>query len=109
VLADAMDRLGVGPDRVKVAGGFLAEKAGRLKLNGRLRGYSPLSRVIELEGLMLGVTGKLACWRALAELNDPRLAGLDLAGLIERAERQRDGLERFRREAAAAAFVGAGA
>ena len=53
-LQEVMDRLDVKPDRVKEAMGWTAEKLGRLKLNGQLLGYSPLSRLVELEGLMLG-------------------------------------------------------
>ena len=49
-LRDLMARLGVKPDRVKEAMGWTAEKLGRLKLNGQLLGYSPLSRLVELEG-----------------------------------------------------------
>ena len=63
-----MDRLGVKPDRVKEAMGWTAEKLGRLKLNGQLLGYSPLSRLVELEGLMLGITGKMAMWIALSSV-----------------------------------------
>jgi hypothetical protein len=59
-----MERLGVKPHPVKDAGGWVAEKLGRLKPNNRLLGYSPLSRVLELEGLLIGVTGKLALWEA---------------------------------------------
>ena len=44
----------------QAGGGCAAEKVGRLKLNGQLLGYSPLSRLVELEGMMLGVTGKLS-------------------------------------------------
>src|SRR3954471_13184248 len=55
-----MERLGVGKDRLKVAAAWTAEKGGRLKLNGRLTGYSPLSRLVEVEGLMIGVWGKRA-------------------------------------------------
>jgi hypothetical protein len=43
-----MLRLDIGLDRLKVLAGWGAEKLGRLKLNGRLIGYSPLSRVVEL-------------------------------------------------------------
>ena len=57
-----MTTLGVGPDRFKVAGAWAGEKAGRLKLNGHLTSYSPQSRVIELEGLVVGVTGKRCLW-----------------------------------------------
>ena len=74
-----MARLDVKPDRVKEAMGWTAEKFGRLKLNGQLLGYSPLSRLVELEGLMIGITGKLALWQALptALANDPRVEGFD--------------------------------
>ena len=37
---------------------------GRLKLNGRLVGYSPLARVLELEALMSGVQAKRGLWQA---------------------------------------------
>ena len=47
---------------------FLSERAARLKTNGRLFTYSPLSRVVELETLALGILGKLALWEGLAEL-----------------------------------------
>ena len=47
-LLDIMRSLGVGIDRVKVSAAWAAEKLGRLKLNGRLLGYSPLSRLVGL-------------------------------------------------------------
>jgi hypothetical protein len=102
-LLDVMSRLDVKRDRIKVWAGSAAEKAGRLKLNGELLRYSPLSRVVELEGLGLGVVGKLAMWRALRQTlaSDPRLDGIDLDALIARAEGQRDRLERLRLDAAA--------
>src|SRR5947209_2879106 len=97
-LLEIMRELGVGVDRLKVVGGWGAEKLGRFKLNGRLLGYSPLSRVVELEGLAIGINGKLALWRALdhLELDAPQLAGVDLRELIERAERQLVELEPYR-------------
>src|SRR4051794_41579046 len=67
-LADVMTRLGVARDPLKVWAGWAAEKWGRLKLNGRISGYSPLSRVLELEVLALGVEGKRAMWRALPQI-----------------------------------------
>ena len=57
------------------------------------------SRVVELEGLRLGVEGKACLWRMLRELADPRLAAFDFDALIVRAERQRDQLEQRRIEA----------
>jgi hypothetical protein len=99
-LERVMDRLGVRRSRVKPTVGIVLERLGRLKLNGRVASYSPLSRVVELEGLMLGVTGKLGLWRALDRLGDPRLAEFELGALAERANRQRTELEEHRLRAA---------
>lgn len=101
-----MRALDVGVDRLKVAGAWGAEKVGRLKPNGRLLGYSPLSRVVELEALTLGVTGKLAMWRALEQLQPekPALEQFDLAALITRGEQQLRGLETYRLQAVAEAL-----
>ena len=83
------------------------EKVGRLKPNGQLRGYSPLSRVLELEALSVGIAGKLALWQSLQGLPlTERLRGIDLDDLIERARRQREEVEEHRQQAARQAFVG---
>jgi hypothetical protein len=105
-LLDVMARLGVTRDPLKVWAGWAAEKAGRLKLNGRLTGYSPLSRVVELEALALGIEGKRALWRALAAVagQDERLADVDFAALGRHADRQRRLVERERLRATAIAF-----
>jgi hypothetical protein len=91
-----MDELDVPRDHVKAAGGYIAEKLGRLKLNGQLTGYSPLSRVVEMEALFLGVTGKRELWIALRDVFGPRLRDFDFDRLIERSESQRDRLEEHR-------------
>ena len=100
-LEKLMDDAGIGRDRVKLLAAWSAEKAGRLKLNGRLLGYSPLSRVVELEILALGVDGKLSLWRSLEQLapDDRRLRGIDLADLVKRARSQRRRLETRRLKA----------
>jgi hypothetical protein len=105
-LREIMRALGAPVDQLKVLGGWAAEKLGRLKLNGRLLGYSPLSRVIELEGLALGIRGKLALWRALELLEPerPELGTFELPHLIARAERQLNEVESYRLRAAAEAF-----
>ena len=103
-LTEIMEALEVGPDPAKNAGAWLAEKLGRLKLNGRLTGYSPLSRLLELELLHLGITGKLDLWRALDETLPAQLAEFDLPALIERAESQRQTVQRLRLDAAAMAL-----
>jgi hypothetical protein len=102
-----MDRLGVKPNPIKDSGAWLAEKIGRLKLNGSLTGYSELSRVVELEGLAVGIMGKAALWRSLktAFTGGGSLDGVDLDQLIARAEKQRAGVEEHRLKAAAIAFT----
>jgi hypothetical protein len=99
--------LGFGADRGKVMAGWMAEKVGRLKLNGQLTGYSPLSRVVEIEALTTGVTGKLSLWRILAEVADdePALDRERLTRLAERAERQLETLDELRAHAAHDAFA----
>jgi hypothetical protein len=103
-LEQVMDRVGVGQDKKKQAFVWVGEKLGRLKPNNRLFGYSPLSRVIELEGLSLGIEGKRCLWQALQVTNEPRLAEFDFEALIERAARQRSGVEEHRLAAAQTAF-----
>jgi hypothetical protein len=101
-LVDVMQTLGVEPSRVKNGLAWTVEKAGRLKLNGRLLRYSPLSRLYELETLEAGIVGKRSLWTNLQSLDDARLAGFDLPRLVERAEAQRAAVEEWRRRAAAA-------
>lgn len=99
--AGIMDRLGFRKNRVKLRLAMLAERLGRLKLNGRLTSYSPLSRFTELDTLAMGIEGKKILWENLrdsASLGE-RLEEIDFDGLIERAGRQRDRLEPIRREA----------
>lgn len=105
-LLEIMGTLGVGVDRLKQTAGWGAEKLGRLKLNGRVLGYSPLSRVVELEALSLGVRGKLAMWLTLKQLepDEPRLSASDLDELVRRAEGQLTQLEIRRQRATAEAF-----
>ncbi len=104
VLQAVMAKLDVNRDSVKVAFGWAAEKVGRLKLNGQITGSSPLSSVVELEGLTLGVDGKARLWRMLRELADPRLSEFDFDAFLARAKDQRDALEIRRIEAGLAAF-----
>ena len=58
----------------------LAERAGRLKLNGSLRDYSDLSRLVELDGLATGTMGKQALWRALTNSTTTDLRALTSLG-----------------------------
>ncbi len=98
-----ISELGYRHDHVKVAGGWLGEKAGRLKPNGALLSYSPLSRVVELEGLTVGVTGKRSMWLNL-QAAGVKPKSVDLAGLEAQANSQLERLEPLRKRAAAEAF-----
>jgi hypothetical protein len=102
-----MERLDVKKDHVKTTGAYFGEKLGRLKPNAHLTSYSPLSRVVEFEGLTLGVTGKLALWRSLIGIQDQddRLDPEELRVLAERAEAQQTGLEQYRLRAAVETFT----
>ncbi|MGH2976709.1 MAG: hypothetical protein ACRDLL_17870 [Solirubrobacterales bacterium] len=60
-LKAVMDRLGIGQSKLKPLIAVLGERVGRLKLNGRLWGYSPLSRLDELELLQIGVSASAGC------------------------------------------------
>jgi hypothetical protein len=95
-----MEALEIPRDRLKPCGAWIAEKLGRLKPNGQLRGYSPLSRLIELEGLYLGIGGKARLWKILDSNFAERLPDVDFAALAERADRQRTEIEELEEEAA---------
>lgn len=103
-LKEAMDQLGVGQSKLKPLAAVLAERVGRLKLNGRLWGYSPLSRLDELELLQIGVAGKRRLWRALEHTHASDLPDLDLGALAERATEQLRRLETLHLKAAALAL-----
>jgi len=105
ILQSVIDAVGAEQNPAKAAIAWAGEKAGRLKPNNQLTGYSPLSRLVELEALSLGIEGKRGLWVVLADLDDPRLATYDFPALAERAQRQRDEIEPFRRAAAAGAFA----
>ena len=110
-LREVMDRVGARVDGLKVAAGWLAEKVARLKLNGRLIGYSDLSRLVEIQGLIVAAEFRHLLWSMLALIapTDPRLDGLALEGLAARARDQRLELERHRIEAGESALRDAAA
>ncbi len=107
VLEDIMSRYDVSKPTLKMTSAKVAERLGRLKPNERVSGYSPLSRLLELEGLRAGVQGKLALWEALARIapHDDRLDEGQIAGLQAKAERQLEGLREHHAIAAREAFA----
>ncbi len=105
-LEGIMERSGIPKSPVKPGLAWAAEKVGRLKLNGALTGYSPLSRLVELEALRLGIEGKACLWRSLKEARPPDAAVTDeeLDELIARARAQIEVVEEHRVKAARTAL-----
>ncbi|MBB5158541.1 hypothetical protein [Saccharopolyspora phatthalungensis] len=94
-----MRALDVRVNPLKPATAWLGEKILRLKPNQWVFARSPLSSVVELEALLIGVEGKDTGWRtlcAVAEYDD-RLAPAELDELRIRARRQAEELEDLRK------------
>lgn len=109
-LLEIMTALGVPARGYKVWAGWLAEKAGRLKLNGSLLARSPLSDLLELEMMRLGVEGKMAGWRTLRILAGQRreIDAARLDHLLARAQDQSERLGKLRTDAVPQTFRGFG-
>jgi hypothetical protein len=108
---DIMQRTGIPKTPAKPVLAMAGERLGRLKLNGRLRGYSPLSRFEELDFLIMGIDGKVVLWTNLRDHAGlgARLPDVDFDGLVDRARQQRALLEPFHAEAGREALGGGGA
>lgn len=104
-LVALIEHLDIRRDPIKPIGAWAIEKLGRLKPNGQLTGYSPLSRLVELEMLLIGITGKMGMWRALAGTLGAKVGEFDFERLIERAEGQREVVAGLHLEAASRALV----
>lgn len=105
LLRDLISELGLRQHPHRQALAWLAEHAGRLKLNKRLLSTSPMTVVLELELMRSAVVGKLGGWQTLAELA-PDL-GLDRSRfetLAERAKDQAATLERLHAQVRGPAF-----
>jgi hypothetical protein len=103
-LQAVMEQLGVGESKLKPALAVIGERLGRFKPNGQLLGYSPLSRLYELEFLQLGVSGKRRLWRALEHTHADELSEFKLDALAELATGQLRRLEALHLKAASLAL-----
>lgn len=105
-----MRRLRVQASPVQVLGTRLTERVGRLKPNGRVVGRSPISDVVELEGLIAAVHVKVAGWQA-AQAGEFLTAeeSARLEELEARAHTQAERLSAMHAEVAADVLRGAGA
>lgn len=103
------DQCGVSTDHIKLGAARLGAELGRLKLNGRVTDYSPLSRVIEFEALTVGVLAKGKLWKTIAALpsDHPAASAVDATKLVHRAETQARELGELAERAAAIAFTDA--
>ena len=61
--------LGLPRRTPRKAAAWVAERAGRLKLNGRVVRRSPLTLVLESEVMRSAVMGKLGLWQTLQDLS----------------------------------------
>ncbi|QKW17865.1 hypothetical protein HUT16_01220 [Kitasatospora sp. NA04385] len=104
-----MRELGVPERRPYAWLGRAGELAGLLKPNGTLLRRSPLTDLVELEALRLGVVGKRQLWAVLADRlgDDPRVDPARLGELVDRADRQAELLEELRLRAAGVLAPGA--
>ena len=103
-LGAVLRALAVKPSRAKIVLARAAERLSRLKPNGRVLQYSPLSRLIELETLAAGIEAKRGLWQALKQAGEGGALGLDLDELLRRADAQRAVVEGLQKHAAALAF-----
>jgi hypothetical protein len=106
LMLDAMRRVGATRNPLKDLAARVAERLGRLKLNGQLRGYSPLSRLVEIETLLGTIAGCRSLWIALGAVRDPRWVALPFGDAARRLGDLSDELERIVGEAASEAFGG---
>ena len=106
-LRSIMDRLDVGPSRIKELIGGAAELVARLKTNGHLVRYSPSSRVIELEAIAAALATKRNLWRALAAAGTSAVPRAELDRLTERATDQFERVLALHERAAGLAFAAA--
>lgn len=104
VLERIMRALGAERSPIKDIGARLLELGGRLKLNGQLLGRSPLSSVVEFEGLLSGVKSKQHVWMLLRDATDVDLDREELDRMVARADDQLDRLHDLWGRAAATAF-----
>ena len=99
-----MRRMGVAPDRLAGTALRLGERAGRLKPNGSFLRRSPVSDLVEIEGVLGVLQLKAAVWRGLLAAGVGERDELDLADLLARAQRQLEQLVTVHRQAAVASL-----
>ena len=103
-----MGDLGIERSRVKETLGWIGEKLTRLKMNGTVGRYSPLSRFVELETMMLGISRQAVASGARSTTWPTASTGWTARSsrrLLGRADEQREQVEALRLRAAEIAFL----
>lgn len=104
-LRELIHQLGIRQRPHRQAAAWLAERAGRLKLNGRVLSRSPMTLVLESELMRAAVLAKIGGWQTLEALA-PEL-GLEAStftGLAEKGRTQIASLDRVHEHARSNAF-----
>ncbi|HEX2150257.1 MAG TPA: hypothetical protein VHI31_08825 [Actinomycetota bacterium] len=103
-----MDKVGAEENPMKSAGAKVAGAIGTGLSGASASGSTgEMGSVRECEGLLMGITGKLALWNTLKEISggDERLSAFNYDRLIQDAVSQRDGLEAERLKMSRKAFL----
>lgn len=95
-LEELMTLVGTSPSALKDLPARATEKLGQLKPNQRFAQRSPLSDLLEIEALTIAVRGKELGFKALLDIEDPRLPRPTLEALVERAAEHGSQLEKLR-------------
>lgn len=108
-VSSVLEVLGVEISTLRTKAVRLGEMLGRLKFNGPIqRGYSPSSRVLEIEALVMLLQGRLALCQTLrtALSSDELPDDVDVNDLEQRTASQLETLRNLHRQASQTAFAG---
>lgn len=97
-----MDLLKIAPSTWKKLGYRAAQRLGHLKLNGEFFRYSPLSRLLELEGLLAWVDTRRELWMTLEDARRvyPVLEQVPISRMVAQSGRHHQTLRELHQEAA---------
>jgi len=108
ILKKVIESVGATQSSLKKISAWVLEKISRLKINNTIFHYSNVSRFLELEGLLVGVSGKENLWKVLDTYfsHDLRLSEFNFNRLYQRSVQQREEIQEHALKAAKLAFAG---
>ena len=104
VVDQLLERTDGSQNPLKRFAAIIGERFGRLKMNGQLTGYSPLSRVIEVEALLASTAMRRGMWNAVVAMAIDDGVTTDAATRAEHAARQHSRLGEHHAAAVRSAF-----